>query len=328
MANQNKTPIIDALQSSNWNREIFQSLVDSGLDAVHVTVAYWHDCRETLSAIGKWQRWFRENDDLILQVKTIADIDAAITSNRTGIVLGFQNSSSIEDDLALVETFHTLGVRIMQLTYNNQSLVGTGYCEKNDSGLTIFGRNVVSEMNRLGMIVDVSHTSEKTCMEAIEYSERPIAITHANPRSFHDVGRNKSDDLLVELAQSGGMIGFSLYPLHLAGETDCSLDSFCSMVARCAELIGVKHLGLGTDLCLGWGPEQLEYMRSGTWNDPDRSSDLPPARWPQYPRWFRKNEDLHNIANGLRRTGFVEDEVRMIMGGNWYGFFRDGFESR
>ena len=240
-----------------------------------------------------------ENEDLILPVRDIGDIDEAAHSNRTGIILGFQNSSPIEDDLALVEMFHALGVRIMQLTYNNQSLLGTGYCEKNDSGLTIFGRNVIREMNRLGMIIDVSHTSEKTCLEAIEYSERPIAVTHANPRTFHDVARNKSQDLLVELGQSGGMLGFSLYPLHLAGGTDCSLGSFCQMVARTADLMGVERLGLGTDLCLGWGPEQLEFMRRGTFSFPD--SGASDVRWPDYPDWFRHNRGLSEYCLWIER---------------------------
>lgn len=320
-----KTPKIDALQSSNWNREIFQSMVNADLDAVHVTTAYWQDCAETLKVIGQWNRWFLENDDLILPVRSIGDIDEAKNSGRTGIILGFQNSSPIEDDLALVEMFHSLGVLIMQLTYNNQSLVGTGYCEKRDSGLTIFGRNVVREMNRLGMIIDVSHTSEFTCMDAIEYSERPIAVTHANPRSFRDDPRNKSNDLLIQLAESGGMLGFSLYPLHLAGGTDCSLRSFCEMVAKTADLIGVENLGLGTDLCLGWASEQLEYMRSGTWSFPDQRAKLSPTLWPDYPQWYRRNEDLQNVSKGLLQVGFGEDEVSMIMGGNWYRFFQDGF---
>ena len=326
MISENKMLTIDALQSSNWNRKIFQSLVDGGVDAVHVTIAYWEDCGETITAVSKWNRWFQEHKDLILLVRNVEDIDDAHNSGRTGIILGFQNSSPIEDDLSLVEMFHTLGVRIMQLTYNNQSLLGTGYCENNDSGLTIFGRNAIREMNRLGMIVDVSHTAEKTCMEAIEFSERPIAVTHANPLTFHDVGRNKSDELLIELAQSDGMLGFSLYPLHLAGETNCTLESFCEMAARTADMIGVEHIGLGTDLCLGWNSDQLEYMRSGTWSFPEDQSDSDSVEWPDYPSWYNSNADFHNISRGLDDVGFSDDEVRMIMGGNWYRFFQEGFQ--
>ena len=315
-------PLIDALQASNWSESHFQSLVDARVDAIHVTLSFWHDCQETLAQIGKWNRWFKEYQHLIQPVREASDIEAAHESGRTGIIFGFQNSSPIEDDFALIEIFHQLGVRIMQLTYNNQNLIGTGCYEKDDAGLTRFGRITIREMNRLGMIVDVSHTSERTCFEAIECSERPIAITHANPLSFHNVVRNKSDDLLVELAKSGGMLGFSLYPLHLAKGTNCTLVEFCSMVARTADLIGVGHLGLGTDLCLDWGDDYLNYMRSGTWENANQQPSS--ASWPDYPNWFRTPQDLWNVADGLTDVGFSHEEVTKIMGGNWFRFFQDG----
>jgi len=311
--------VIDALQSSDWNREIFQSLVNSNVIAVHVTLAFWQDCRQTLSAIGNWNRHFNENADLILPVRSVDDIDLAANTGRTGIILGFQNSSSIEDELALVEIFHSLGIRIMQLTYNNQSLLGTGCYESADSGLTRFGKNVIREMNRLGMIIDVSHTSERTCLEAIEFSDRPIAVTHANPLTFENVVRNKSDKLLRSLADSGGMLGFSLYPLHLKNGSDCTLQDFCEMVAQTAQMIGVEHLGFGSDLCLGWSDEQVSYMRNGTWNIENASDDS--AVWPAYPSWFQCNEDFPNIASGLQKAGFSDAEIEMIYSGNWYRFF-------
>ncbi len=313
-------PVIDALQASNWSRSHFAALADAGVDAVHVTVAFWHDCMETLAKIGQWNRWFEQHQTLILPVRSADDIERAQQSGRTGIILGFQNSSPIEDDFALIEIFHQLGVRIMQLTYNNQNLLGTGCYEKSDAGLTKFGRIAIREMNRLGMIVDVSHTSERTCFDAIEHSTRPIAITHANPLSFRNVVRNKSDELLKALGASGGMLGFSLYPLHLANGSDCSLEEFCEMVVRTADLIGVEHLGLGTDLCLDWGSDYLEYMRGGTWDDQDASA----VHWPAYPGWFRKPHDLHNVARGLQQAGFSQSDVALIMGGNWFRFFREG----
>ncbi len=320
MSNTQSLAVIDALQSSNWNRNIFKSLVDSNVTAVHVTLAFWHDCRETLTIVGDWNRHFRHNADLILPVRSVRDIDLAAQTGRTGVILGFQNSSSIEDDLSLVEIFHSLGIRIMQLTYNNQSLVGAGCYESADAGLTLFGKNVIREMNRIGMIVDVSHTSEKTCMEAIEYSERPIAVTHANPLTFSNVVRNKSDDLLRALADSGGMLGFSIYPLHLKNGSQCTLQDFCEMVAKTAQMIGVEHLGFGSDLCTGWNDEQLNYMRNGTWND-DNSCESSPVSWPAYPSWFQRNEDFPNIATGLKEVGFSDAEIKMIYSENWYRFF-------
>ncbi len=323
----NRFPVIDALQASNWNRRQFEHLVEAGLDAVHVTLAYWEDCRQTLERIGRWNRWFQNHSDLIVPIRSAADIAKAYQSKHTGIILGFQNSSPIEDDLSLVEIFYDLGIRIMQMTYNNQSLIGAGCYESNDAGVTKFGRNVIREMNRLGMIIDLSHTSERTSMETISLSSRPVAITHANPLTFHSSLRNKSDEVLRLLADSGGMIGFSLYPLHLRNGTKCNLEDFCRMVGDTAELIGIDHIGIGSDLCLGWGSDQLDYMRSGRWTfdtDPGESK-APEAGWPDYPAWYRDARDLVNVVQGLEQAGFSDDEVGKILGRNWFRFFEHGF---
>jgi microsomal dipeptidase-like Zn-dependent dipeptidase len=216
----------------------------------------------------------------------------------------------------------------MQLTYNNQSLIGAGCYEKTDAGISRFGREVIHEMNRVGMIVDLSHSAEHTSLEAIELSERPVAITHANPASFHSALRNKSDDLLRALAQSGGMLGFSLYPFHLRDGGQCTLESFCRMVVDTAELMGIDHIGIGSDMCRNWGYETLEWMRSGRWTFAadfgEGSADKP--TWPEQPAWFRTPADMPNISQGLLDRGLELQEVGKIMGGNWLRFFSDGFE--
>ena len=298
-------------------------LVDGGLDAVHVTLAYWEDFVETMQVIEQWNYWFQTYGHLILPVHSVADIAHAQKTGRTGIILGFQNSSPIEDDLANIEILHNYGIRIIQLTYNNTNLIGAGCFETVDDGLTQFGCEVISEMNRLGMIVDLSHTSERTSREAIEFSTRPVAITHANPLYFRDVERNKSTGLLLDLAASSGMLGFSLYPLHLKDDSACKLNSFCQMVAEVAGMIGVDHIGIGSDLCLDWDNIQLEYMRSGI--RPESESDVPPdVYWPDYPNWFRKPQDLANVAQGMIDIGFSDDDTAKLMGGNWYRFLQDG----
>lgn len=327
---QDDRVIIDALQYSNWDRGLFEELRAGGLDAVHVTVTYWEDARATLGNIGRWNRHFREHGDLILPAKSGADILAAKRQGKTAIILGAQNCSPIDDELGLVQVMNDLGLKIMQLTYNNQSLIGAGCYEKDDGGISRFGREVIREMNRVGMVVDLSHSAERTSLEAIEISERPVAISHANPAAFHPALRNKSDRLLQALAERGGMLGFSLYPHHLKDGAGCRLEDFAAMVARTAELIGVDHLGIGSDLCRKWGYQTLEWMRSGRWTEaPDYgegSADKP--AWPEQPAWFRSAADMPNIADGLAARGFAPDEVAKIMGGNWLRFFTDGFAPR
>jgi len=322
--------VIDALQFSNWNRALFEELRAGGLTAVHVTITYWEDARATLTNIGRWQRRFREHGDIIMPAKSGADILEAQRLGKTAIILGAQNCSPIDDELALVEVMRELGLMVMQLTYNNQSLIGAGCYETEDSGISRFGRRVIEEMNRVGMIVDLSHSAERTSLEAIEISDRPVAITHANPSFFHDALRNKSDALLKALAESGGMLGFSLYPFHLKGGTDCRIEEFAAMVARSVDLMGIDHVGLGSDMCRNWGYETLEWMRSGRWTfaaDYGEGTAEKPA-WPDQPAWFRTPADTPNIASALAEKGFTDDEVARIMGGNWLRFFTDGFEPR
>jgi microsomal dipeptidase-like Zn-dependent dipeptidase len=197
---------IDNLQYCNWSREIFEFNRVAGLDAVHVTIVYHEDYDELLVEIKKWEKLFSDNSDLIFQGKDYNDIEKANLEKKTAIFFGFQNCSPIEDDINLVEKVHNLGCRFMQLTYNNQSLLATGCYEKIDSGVTNFGREAIREMNRVGVVIDMSHSAEKSTFDAIELSDKPIAITHANPSFWHPAKRNKSNDLLKTLSDSGGML--------------------------------------------------------------------------------------------------------------------------
>ena len=172
---------IDNLQYCNWSRKIFEINRSAGLDAIHVTIVYHEDFDELEIEIKKWEKLFQENSDLIFLGKNFKDIDKANKEKKTAIFFGFQNCSPVEDDIKLVEKVHDLGCRFMQLSYNNQSLLATGCYEKVDSGVTNFGREVIREMNRVGLVVDMSHSAEKSTIDAIELSEKPIAITHANP---------------------------------------------------------------------------------------------------------------------------------------------------
>ena len=315
---------IDNLQYCNWSRKIFEINRSAGLDAVHVTIVYHEDFDELQLEIKKWEKLFHENSDLILPGKNFHDIDKANKENKTAIFFGFQNCSPIEDDINLVEKVHQLGCRFMQLTYNNQSLLATGCYEKVDSGVTNFGREVIREMNRVGLVVDMSHSAEKSTLDAIEFSEKPIAITHANPSFWHPAKRNKSSDLLKILSDSGGMLGLSLYPHHLKDNTNCTLDSFCEMVAKTAEIMDVKKIGIGSDLCLDHPDTVVEWMRNGSWskskNYGEGSKNKP--GFPKQPDWFLDARGFSNIEKGLKKVGFSDTETHGILGNNWYNFYK------
>ena len=316
---------IDNLQYCNWTREVFQINREAGLDAVHVTIVYHEDFNELGEQIKKWQKLFADNSDLVFQGKNFKDIEKAKKENKTAIFFGFQNCSPIEDDINLVEKVHEHGCRFMQLTYNNQSLLATGCYEKNDSGVTNFGRETIKEMNRVGIVVDMSHSAEKSTLDAIEISEKPIAITHANPSFWHKAIRNKSNDLLKTLASSGGILGLSLYPHHLKNGSNCTLESFCEMTAKTAEIMGVKNIGIGSDLCINHPDSVVEWMRNGTWaktiNYGEGSKDK--AEFPKQPDWFLDGRGFDNLEKGLKKVGFAENEINGILGNNWYNFYKD-----
>ena len=315
---------IDNLQYCKWSREVFQINREAKLDAVHVTIVYHEDYNELLNKIKEWETFFKENSDIIFLGKSFKDIEKANKENKTAIFFGFQNCSPIEDDISLVEKVHEHGCRFMQLTYNNQSLLATGCYEKLDSGVTNFGKEVIKEMNRVGIVIDMSHSAEKSTYDAIEISEKPIAITHANPFFWHQAKRNKSDQLLKTLSNNDGMLGLSLYPHHLKDNTNCTLESFCEMTARTAELMGVEKIGIGSDLCLNQPDSVVEWMRNGTWakNKNYGEGSKNKSGFPKQPKWFEDARGFKNLENGLKKVGFNEKEINGILGNNWFNFYK------
>ena len=315
---------IDNLRYCKWSREGFEINREAGLDAVHVTVVYHEDFDEFNSRVNEWNTYFKENSDLIFLGKSYKDIEKAKTEKKTAIFFGFQNCSPIEDDIGLVEKVYDLGCRFMQLTYNNQSLLATGCFENIDSGVTNFGKEVIKEMNRLGLVIDMSHSAEKSTIDAINISQKPIAITHANPAFWHAAKRNKSNELLKILSENDGMLGLSLYPHHLKDGTNCSLESFCEMAAKTADLMGVEKIGIGSDLCLNQPDTVVEWMRNGTWAKAKNYGEGTKnnSGFPKQPDWFTDARGFSNLESGLSKVGFNKNEINGILGDNWFNFYK------
>jgi microsomal dipeptidase-like Zn-dependent dipeptidase len=185
-------------------------------------------------------------------------------------------------------------------------------------------------MNRTGMVIDMSHSADRSTIEAADLSQRPIAITHANLHSWQPALRNKTDDVIRAVTQNGGMMGFSAYPHHLKGKSDCTLADFCQMIARAADQFGAQHFGIGTDLCQDQPDSVVEWMRVGRWSreiDYGEGSAASPG-FPPQPEWFKDNRDFPNFERGLRDVGFDAGEVDGLMGDNWLRFFDENFIPR
>ena len=306
------TPVVDGLQINDWSREILLECRAGGIDAINATCAVWEGAEATRAQVAALDALCAANADLAAIVGSVAAIEAVAAEGRVGILPGFQNGSPFEDRLDLVADFHARGVRVAQLTYNTRNLIGGACYDAVDEGLTAFGAEVIGRMNAVGMLVDLSHVGDRTCREAVDASARPVAITHANPRSFVDVPRNKPDDVIRAVVERGGVIGVCLYPA-VAG-ADPTPGRFCAMVADLAERVGVGHVAVGTDCTRGWGDDYLLYLRSAR-REPEPGEELP--RWPEWPAWFRGPADMPALRAGLEAAGFDAASADRVMGGNW-----------
>jgi membrane dipeptidase len=319
--------LIDGLQCGFYDREVFGELRRGGFTCVTPTLGFWEGTLESLDAIGHWRDLAREHSDLILLARLTADILKAHETKRVAILPGFQNSNCLEGRIRYVELFAELGIRVMQLTYNNQNELGGSCYEEVDGGLSRFGREVVREMNRVGMLVDLSHVGEKTTLDTIEWSQKPVAVTHANAASLFPHRRNKSDAILKALREKGGIIGCVTYR-NITPVAACdSLGSWCEMVARTVDIAGIDHVGIGTDLIHKGNRAYLDWMRMGRWSRSvnygagSAASSGPVAD----PLWLTRPSDLGKVDAGLEKLGFSPDERHKITAGNWLRVYGEVF---
>lgn len=312
--------IVDALQISNWDEPVFQNMRKGGLTAVNCTVSVLENFRQTIANIIEWDRWFNEYSDLITPVRSTADIRATKKDGRTGIIFGFQNTTAIEEDIGLLTICHALGVRVMQLTYMEANLVGQGCLERIDAGLTKFGLEVVEEMNRLGILIDLSHVGYRTTMDAIEASDKPVAFTHANPYSLCSHARNKPDDAIKALAKKGGVIGATVFPLFLPAGKDSTIEDFMDVIDYLVEMVGIDHVAIGTDFTEGQPREFFDWLLSGkSKQGPAMALDFPI----QNPQGIQNSADFPNLTDALLKRGYTESETRQILGENLLRLFKD-----
>jgi microsomal dipeptidase-like Zn-dependent dipeptidase len=321
--------LIDGLQCGHFTREIFAELRQADVGAVTVTCGFWEGTVESLDSIARWRDLVAANADLVAIARSAAAIETIATSGRTAILLGFQNSNLLEGRIRFVELFAELGVRAIQLTYNNQNELGGSCYEAADSGLSRTGKEMVREMNRTGILVDLSHVGNRTTKDAILCSAKPVAVTHANPDSLFPHKRNKTDDVLRALAERGGVLGCATYR-NITGDHYCSsLGNWCEMVAKSVDIMGIDHVGIGTDRSHNFTKPDYDWMRMGRWTrgvDYGAASAAQPGKAPP-PAWFTEVHHLGLLPDGLRGVGFSPAEVEKITSGNWLRLYREVFGS-
>ncbi len=316
--------VIDGLNVSNWNSvAVFDALRAGNVTAINATVATWDNFQQTMDHMAAWQRRFRERSD-ILKVGSTYDIRAAKESGKTGIILGFQNASPIENDLDRLGLFHALGVRVIQLTYHERNLLGNGCWERRDEGLSNFGIDAVREMNALGIVIDLSHVGDRTTLEAIETSEQPVAITHANARSFCDHPRNRTEESLKLMAEKGGVVGACSFANFLPTGFDSTIDDFVDAIDDMVQRVGIDHVGIGTDNTQDQPLPFWHYLVSqqGT-KYPATFADTS-LRYDELvfqPKGMETPAEFPNLVGALINRGYESEDITKIIGGNWLRLF-------
>jgi membrane dipeptidase len=308
--------VIDGLNISKWSEEQFQRMKAGGVTAANCTIAVWENFRETISEIAAWHVHFRSHAGLIRPVQSVDDIHRAKAERQVGVILGFQNTSPFEDDLRTIEVLYRLGVRVCQLTYNTKNLVGEGCLERNDGGLSHFGIDVLREMNRVGMLVDLSHVGYRTTMDAIDMSARPCAFTHVGCQAITGGARNKNDEQLRALAARGGVVGIFPMPRYITSSLPATLDDYLRHIDHAVGLVGIDHVGIGTDHVEGHGREFFDRMQFGKGTAAlFEYKDF--ALEQAYPDEISSIAKLANLTAALLTRGYPTDDVKKIMGANW-----------
>jgi len=314
-----------------WTPRVLKDLRASGLTAVNLTVGHTSapgDAFEaTVRDLARTGRLMRRHGDAVLPVLAAADILTARATRRTGLILGFQNTLMLGTQPGRVDLFADLGVRIIQLTYNVRNLVGDGSMVPENQELTDFGRQVVARLNAARVLVDLSHSGERTCREALEAGGRPSIISHSGCRALCDLPRNKTDAELKLLADRGGVIGIYFMP-YLKADGFPDAGDLVRHVEHALQVCGEDHVGLGTDG--GTTPaDDLEAVRSGvtrevaarkaagigaTGEQPGVLPFLPDLQGP---------EQFRRFAGLMRARGHSRARLEKILGGNFLRVMRD-----
>ncbi|MDX6236236.1 MAG: rane dipeptidase [Kribbellaceae bacterium] len=316
-------------ETPQYNRTGRQHTAYAGLAASGMTVVFDNMMDGTACVTGNapW-RWTDIITDLgmrqadlahqqdVLVVRRLADIEDAHRTNRVGIVFGLEAATPIENEIDRLDVLYGLGVRQIGIAYSDSNALGSGLSEAIDGGLTTFGRRAVERMNRLGLAIDVSHSSDRTSLDVCDRSGQPVFMTHAGARAVWDTPRMKPDDVLRAIARTGGVIGMSAaphttlsaaHPLH-------SIDSVMDHFRYCVDLVGIEHVAFGPDTLYG-DHVQLHTVFAGLLGHGTRSSP-PFEKVPYVDGLENPTENFANICGWMVRQGFSDVEIRAVLGGN------------
>lgn len=261
------------------------------MTAAFVNPSYRNSFQRACSIIEYFEQQKQKYSEVLLQVKTKKDIERIEKEKKVGCLLTIENGSAIEDKIENVEYFYKKGVRVMSITWNEDNLLGCGAQTNIDNGLTEFGKEYIRKLNEKKIIIDISHSSEKTFWDTVKLSEAPIVATHSCCYSLRNHPRNLKDDQIKEIAKNRGIIGVCYCNSFLSKAESASTKDIAKHISYIANLVGIDYVGLGSDFD-GLEEEHIPANLKGI-------------------------GEIDNLIQELRSVGFYESEIEKIMGENW-----------
>ena len=300
--------------------------VESGMRAVNVTVGGFRSdtpgsFEPTIAGVRSWKARVLSRPDALLQVLSAADIDRAREQKRVGVIFGFQNAVVMGDDASRVRTFADLGVRVIQLTYDGTNQLGDGALVPENGGLTPFGHEVVEALEAADVLVDLSHSGQQTCLDALRTATRPTAITHTGCRALMDLPRNKTDRELRLVAETGGVVGIYFMPFFLVPDSRADVTDVVRHVEHAIDVCGEDHVGIGTDAGTTQIDDMKAHLASPMYDRAKRATEeagqiLIPPGVPLVIPDLHGPDQFRRLAGALTRRGHSAERVEKIMGLN------------
>jgi membrane dipeptidase len=319
---------IDALGGVRFGDEGWKEIARSGLTMLDTTLGPagtpTFSYEAAVQDLATWHGVFNQNRDRLIHVRRADDIVQAKREGKFAVMLGFQNGTHLNRDIRNVDFFYNLGIRQIQLTYNELNALGAGSTERVDTGLSDFGVEVVHRMNQLGMLVDLSHCGIRTTLDAIEVSRKPPIFSHTNCRALNDNMRCKTDEQIRKLAAKGGVMGITTVNFFVSNKPRSTLDDYIAHIEHVVKLVGIDHVGIGTDSSVpGWRVNFPDEKAFWAFHNQFKFKPGADVRWPPFIEELDVPEKFHVIKRRLLQKGFSASDVAKILGGNFLRIYRE-----
>lgn len=319
--------VIDALSFAHkWDDDEWSAVKQSGYSGI-VTSLDRQDLQTAIDELVAWRKRVADNPDRFLVALEARDFERAKREKKLAVMMNFQNSSMLEGDVDNVDALHALGMRCFQLTYNSRNLIGDGCLERTNAGLSDFGVEVVERMNKLGVLVDLSHCGVQTTLDGIAFSDQPVAITHSmveTMRPGHP--RAKTDEQIKALADKGGVFGVAALGYFIGKNpgSDTTIEHYADHIEHAVNAIGIEHVGLSTDYPVRG---LKSWITKEEWYEPRLKIFKPSydVQWPPYIPELDTPDRFRNLLAVLDRRGWKTGNLEKLLGGNWLRLFKDVF---